>query len=115
MDRNSEFILGLIGGILGFFSAFFAIFIGEIDAAVSETGASAISGLGWAAFLFSTLAIVGAILVKSKTKIGAIMMIAAALGGLISISMFYLIPAALLLIAGIMGVVRKDRAVAKSP
>ncbi|UOR13807.1 DUF4064 domain-containing protein [Halobacillus amylolyticus] len=114
MKRNGEFIVGLLGGIIGLFSTFFALFIGAVDAAINEAGTSVISGLGWAAFLFSTLAIVGSALVKSKTKAGTIMMIVAALGGLVSIALFYVIPAILLLTAGIMGLVRKDKAAAKA-
>ncbi|UOQ92092.1 DUF4064 domain-containing protein [Halobacillus shinanisalinarum] len=114
MKRNGEFILGLIGGIIGLFSACFALLIGAFDLSINEVRTSVISGLGWAAFLFSISGIVGSVLVKSKTKVGTIIMISAALGGLVSIAWFYVIPAVLLLIAGIMGIVRKEKAVAKA-
>ncbi|MBM7552112.1 DUF4064 domain-containing protein [Thalassobacillus pellis] len=109
MNRTAEFVLGLIGGIFGFIGAIMALFLGGLDAALNSTGTSEISGLGWMAFLFSILAVVGAVVVRNKAKAGGIMLIIAAVGGLISISMFYLIPAVLIGIAGIMGVVRKDK------
>ncbi|GAB2555966.1 DUF4064 domain-containing protein [Gracilibacillus alcaliphilus] len=107
--RTTEFVLGLIGGIFGFFGAMFALFVGGIDAAFSETGTSEVTGLGWAAFLFSALAIVGSVVVKSKAKFGGILLLISAIGGLISISMFYLISAILIGIAGFMGVFKKDK------
>lgn len=107
MKRTTEFVLGLIGGIIGFGGAFFAIFFGAVDEAVS--GSSEVSGLGWAAFLFSILAIVGAVVVKFKAKVGGAMMLISGIGGLVSISLFYALPALLLLIGGLMGLFRKDR------
>ncbi|WP_117170090.1 DUF4064 domain-containing protein [Paraliobacillus sediminis] len=109
MSRTTEFVLGLIGGILGFFGAIIALFVGGLDAAFNETGSSSITGLGWSAFLFSALAIVGSVVVKSKAKLGGILLLVSAVGGLISISFFYLISAVLIGIAGIMGLVRKDK------
>lgn len=111
MKRTTEFVLGLIGGIFGFFGAFMALLIGGVDAAFASTGTSEIIGLGWAAILFSTLAIIGSVLVKSKAKFGGILMLISAIGGLICIYMFYLLPCILLLIAGIMGVARKEKKV----
>ncbi|GIO23925.1 DUF4064 domain-containing protein [Oceanobacillus sp. J11TS1] len=107
--RTTEFVLGLIGGIIGFGAAILALMIGGIDAAFSETGTSEISGLGWAAFLFSALAIVGSVVVKSKAKLGGILLLISAVGGLISISMFYLVSAILIGVAGLMGVIKKDK------
>ncbi|QHS24165.1 DUF4064 domain-containing protein [Virgibacillus sp. MSP4-1] len=111
MNRTVEFVLGLIGGIFGFFGAIIALFIGGVDAAVSD-GSSEITGLGWAAFLFSALAIVGSVVVRSKAKAGGILLIVSAIGGLISISAFYLISAVLIGIAGLMGIFKKDKTTA---
>ncbi|MFD1066967.1 DUF4064 domain-containing protein [Oceanobacillus locisalsi] len=107
--RTTEFVLGLIGGIIGFGAAILALMVGGIDAAFSESGTSEVTGLGWAAFLFSALAIVGSVVVKSKAKIGGILLLISAVGGLISISMFYLVSAVLIGIAGLMGVIKKDK------
>ncbi|RKJ65849.1 DUF4064 domain-containing protein [Butyricicoccus sp. 1XD8-22] len=109
MKRTPEFILGLLGGIFGFIGAIMALFIGGIDAAFSSTGESEVIGLGWGAVLFSIIAIVGCILVRTKDKIGGILMLVAAVGGIICISLFYLIPAILLVIAGVMALVRKPK------
>lgn len=109
MNRTAEFVLGLIGGIFGFIAAILALMVGGIDAAFSDSGTSEVTGLGWAAFLFSALAIVGSVVVRSKPKVGGILLIISAIGGFISIFMFYLISAVLIIIAGIMGVVRKDK------
>lgn len=106
--RTTEFVLGLIGGIFGFIGAILALFIGGVDAAFSDTGTSDVIGLGWAAFIFSALAIVGSVVVKSRAKVGGVLLLISAIGGLISISMFYLISAILIGIAGLMGVFKKD-------
>ena len=108
MSRTTEFVLGLIGGIFGFGGALFAIFFGAVDEAVSG-GTSEVTGLGWGAFLFSILAIVGAIVVKINPKIGGTLMLISGIGGLISISMFYVLATVFLVIAGLMGIFRKDK------
>lgn len=64
MSRVTEMVLGIIGGLIGFGGAFFALFVGSIDESVS--GSNQISGLGTSAFLFSALAIIGAITVNLK-------------------------------------------------
>lgn len=109
MKRTTEFVLGLIGGIFGILSAIVALFIGGVDAAFSSTGTSDIVGLGWSAVILSIVGIVGSVVVKSKAKFGGILMIISAIGGLISISMFYILPAVLLLIGGLMGVFKKNK------
>ncbi|MGD7063195.1 DUF4064 domain-containing protein [Bacillus altitudinis] len=108
MKRTTEFVLGLIGGIFGFFGAMSAIAFGGLDAAFSESGTSQITGLGWAAMLFSILAIVASVIVKKKAKLGGILLLVSAVGGIISISMFFILPAVLIIIAGCMGVFRKE-------
>ncbi|MBS4201856.1 DUF4064 domain-containing protein [Bacillus sp. FJAT-49732] len=109
MKRTTEFVLGLLGGIFGFIGAIMALLIGGVDAAISNSGESDIIGLGWAAIILSIVGIVGSAMVKGKPKVGGILMLIAAIGGIISISLFYLLPCVLLLIAGLMGVFRKDK------
>ena len=108
MVRTVEFTLGLIGGILGFFGALIALVIGGLGGAFGAEGASMIVNLGWAAMLFSILGIVGASLVKSKTKIGGWLMVVSAVGGGISISFFYLLSFVMLIIAGLMALLKKE-------
>lgn len=109
MKRTTEFVLGLIGGIFGLIGASTTLIIGGLDATFSSTGTSEIIGLGWFAILFSILGIVGSVVVKSKAKLGGWFMIISAIGGVICVSFFYIIPAILLLIGGVMGVARKDK------
>lgn len=103
MKRTTEFVLGLLGGIFGFIGAIIALFIGGVDAALSSSGDSEIIGLGWAAIFLSILGIVGAVLVKGKPRAGGSLMVISAVGGVYAISLFYLLPFVLLIIAGLMG------------
>ena len=107
--RIAEFILGLIGGIIGFIAALFALAVGGLGKAFNATGASTISTLGWFGLLFSILGIVGAVVVMSKPKLGGTFMVVSAIGGLISISWFYSLSFILLLIGGLMGILIKDK------
>ena len=110
MGRTTEFILGLIGGIFGFFGALIALMVGGIGSVVKASGASSMMGLGWGAIIFSIIGIVGATLVKSKPKLSGWIMIISAVGGLICISLFYLLPFVLLLLGGLMALIKKDKA-----
>ena len=107
MSRTTEMVLGLLGGIFGIGAAFFALFIGSIDEAVS--GSQEISGLGGSAFFFSALAIIGAILVKFKAKLAGWIMLISGIAILVSISLFGVLPALLLVPAGLMGIIRKEK------
>ncbi|SIR94931.1 Protein of unknown function [Bacillus cereus] len=110
MKRTAEFVLGLIGGIFGIICAFIALLIGGMGAAFEAEGANTIIGLGWGAVGLSILGIVGSVMVRGKAKVGGIMMTIAAIGGFICISIFFLLPGVLLLIGGLMGIFRKDKA-----
>lgn len=109
MKRTAEFVLGLIGGIFGFIGAILAITLGGIAGAFEVEGASSVSGLGWDAFILSIVGIIGCVIVRSKPKVGGILMLVAAVGGVICISLFYLVPGILLFIAGLMGLIRKEK------
>lgn len=110
MKRTAEFVLGLIGGFFGILCAFIALFIGGLGSALEADGANTVIGLGWGAVGLSVLGIVGSVMVRSKAKVGGIMMTVAAIGGFICISLIYLLPGVLLLIGGLMGIFRKDKA-----
>lgn len=110
MKRTAEFVLGLIGGIFGILCAFIALFIGGLGSALEADGANTVIGLGWGAVGLSILGIVGSVMVRGKAKVGGIMMTVAAIGGFICISAIYLLPGVLLLIGGLMGIFRKDKA-----
>lgn len=108
MARTIEFVLGLIGGIFGFFGAVIGLAIGGLGGAFGASEASTIMSLAWVAILFAILGIVGSVVVKSKAKLGGTFMLVSAIGGLICISFFYLLPFVLLLIGGLMGLIKKD-------
>jgi hypothetical protein len=108
--RKTEFVLGLIGGILGFFGALFALFFGGLGGAFGMDGASTIVGLGWGALAFSILGIVGSVTVMHKQRLGGVFMTVSAVGGLICISFFYSLAFILLIIGGLMGIFRKKDA-----
>lgn len=108
MSRTTEFVLGLIGSVFGFLGAIVALIFGEFEAAFSNTGSSSITGLGWSAFIFSILAILGTVFVKSKPKLGGSFMVIAAVGGFVSIFMFYMLSSILLIIGGLMGLFKKE-------
>lgn len=109
ITRTAEFVLGLLGGIFGLIAAVIALFIGGLGSALNLSGASTISGLGFLAIVASIIGIVGAAIVKSKTKVAGILMIIAAVVGIVAVSMFYILPAILLAIAGILALVKKEK------
>ncbi|ARI75626.1 hypothetical protein [Halobacillus mangrovi] len=107
MSRTTEMVLGILGGLIGFGGAFFALFVGSLDEALN--GSSELSGLGSSAFLFSATAIIGAIIVKFKAKLGGWIMLISGVAILVSISLFGVVPALLLIPAGLMGIIRKPK------
>ncbi|WP_124727912.1 DUF4064 domain-containing protein [Staphylospora marina] len=108
MKRTTEWILGLIGGILGVGGALFVISSGIADEVVIGGGA-VLSLLGWSALAAALVGIAGSVLVKSRASLGGALMLLSAVWDIISISLFYVLPALLLLIAGFMGVFRREK------
>ncbi|HLR04137.1 MAG TPA: DUF4064 domain-containing protein [Virgibacillus sp.] len=108
MNRTAEFVLGLIGGIFGIIAAIMAIFIGGIGEAFGAEGSGGVTVAGWLAVLLSVLGIIGSTLVRSRAKVGGILMVIAAVGGFISIFMFYLLSGILLLIGGLMALFKQE-------
>jgi hypothetical protein len=84
------------------------MFVGSIDAAFN--GHSDVIGLGVGAIILSVLGIIGSVVVKGKAKLGGAFMTIAAIGGVICVSMFYILPGILLIIAGLMGLFKKNKA-----
>ena len=108
MNRTTEFILGLIGGIFGILSGITALLVGGAFGALGASDSGTIVGGGVAAIIVSIMGIVGGIIAKNKAKLGGILMIIASVIGFISIFVFYILPGVLLLIGGIMCLARKD-------
>ncbi|MBS3144025.1 DUF4064 domain-containing protein [Candidatus Woesearchaeota archaeon] len=107
MKRTAEFTLGLIGGVFGIFFGLLSLLFGGVSAAFGM--GNEVLWLGFSAILFSILGIIGASIVKHKTKMAGWFMTIAAVCGVISISAFYIIPGALLLVGGLMALIRKER------
>lgn len=108
MARTAELILGLLGGVIGLLASIAALFFGGLGSALGAEGASQVIGLGWLAVLASIIGIVGAALVKSKTKLAGWLMIISAVVGLVAISAFYIISTLLLGLAGLLALLRKS-------
>ncbi|EOD00200.1 hypothetical protein [Caldisalinibacter kiritimatiensis] len=109
-SRTTEKVLGIIGGIFGMFGGFFASFMGAMGEAFSGDSGG-LGGLGASAFVFSILGIVSACLVYSKTKFAGWGLIISAVGIIISISLFGVIPGILFLISGIMTLAKKEKTI----
>lgn len=105
MKRTAEFVLGLIGGIIGLFISL-PTFILMGFAPVYDT----ITSIAWVtngiATVLAIVAIVFACLVNKKTKLSGILMIITGVG-LFLCNFLNIIPAILLLVAGIMSLARK--------
>ncbi|MGL5648104.1 MAG: DUF4064 domain-containing protein [Clostridium sp.] len=110
MKRTTEFVLALLGGIFGIFGAFGALMIGGIGQAFQASGSESVTVTGWIALIVSIVAIVFSVILKtpSKTKLSGIILIICAVVGFICIFMFYILPAVLILIAGIMCLIKKN-------
>jgi len=106
MSRTTSFVLGLIGGILGFFFALLAFVFLGIGTAF---GAENVTGLGISAIFASLVGIVGAVIVKYHHKLGGWIMILSAIWGTISISVGYILPGLLLLLGGIIGLKKETK------
>ncbi|WP_323687729.1 MULTISPECIES: DUF4064 domain-containing protein [Listeria] len=109
MSRKKEFVLGLIGGIIGILTAILVMTVGGAASLFEADGADSVTTTGFIALLFSILGLVGACIVKKHHLLGSTFMISAALGGTISISLFYIVPLVLFAIAGLMGMIRGGR------
>ncbi len=101
--QTTSFILGLMGGIFGFFGGIFALGVGGIGEAFNLNDAGTLTALGIVAILFSIVAIISSVLVKTKPKLGGWIMLFSGIIILFAISLFGLLPSVLLIIGGIIG------------
>jgi hypothetical protein len=107
IKRNVEFIFSLIASILGFGSGVFVLAFGGL---ASVFGASSgIMVLGIAGIIFSIIGFVSCAIVKDQAKLAGTMMLVAGFGGAIVNGGFYLLPAIMFLIAGIIALVKHDK------
>ena len=105
VGRVGEMVLAIIGGVFGIIAGVFGLFVGGIQSAV-HSGGSNVAINGGFAIGFSALAIVAAFFVWSKSKLAGWMLVVSAIGGLISVSAYYILPFILLIIAGLMCLLR---------
>ncbi|WP_239257391.1 Ltp family lipoprotein [Listeria ilorinensis] len=106
ISRKTEFVLGLIGGILGSLTAIMVMTVGGAASLFAAEGAGSVTTIGFIALLFSILGLVGACMVKKYHLLGGTFMVAAAIGGTISTAFFYSVPLVLFAIAGLMALIR---------
>ncbi|MBC6972458.1 DUF4064 domain-containing protein [Bacillus sp. Xin] len=114
MKRKIEFILGIIGGILGILISLLIMFIGYLnelgpvlESSTGEVPTNKNMILGLISLVISILGIVGSMLIKTKEGIGSLIMIVAAISGFICISVLYILPGIFLLISSLMIIFRK--------
>ena len=98
-SRTVELILGIIGGIFGLIGGVFALMFSAFAPSVGSLGISAV--------LASIVGIIAAAYVMQNAKWGGIILILSAVWLLISISVFGVLGAVLLGLAGLLAVIRK--------
>lgn len=104
-ERTAEFILGLIGGIFGIIVAPSLFFLGII---LLPWGGGMYLAPAIGGGLLSILGLIGAAFVKSHARPASIaMLISGGLGLVVGLGLW--IGALLLLVAGIIGLIRKER------
>jgi len=97
-SRTIELVLGIVGGIFGLLGGIFAVIFGIF--------ASEITGLGISAILASIVGIVGSAYLLKDPKWGGIILVISAVWLLISISLFGVLGAVLLGLAGLLALLR---------
>jgi hypothetical protein len=108
MARTAEMVLGIIGGIFGIVVGLAEGAIGGLGEALNVHGATGLYGFAVLTIIASIIGIVGAALVGTRAKTAGALMIAAVILGLIGgLLFFFILPAILLGIAGILALVRK--------
>lgn len=110
---RAEFLLGLVGGLVGILMGALAIFLGGAEAVVENIENSTIVAKGWGAVFLSLIGIAASFISKNKPKLGGAFMLGAAIGGFLCIYMFYVMPGVLLGVAGLIALNNK-RVEAKS-
>ncbi|MBC1827082.1 hypothetical protein HCJ02_01985 [Listeria seeligeri] len=101
INRKTEFVLGIIGGIVGIVAAI------SVMRFVSPMEYVSVDKLGFVALLFSIFGMIGASITKKNHLLGGTIMISAALSGMmLSITLANIISTVLFAIAGLMAVIR---------
>ena len=111
-ERTAEFILGLIGGILGLLAVPGFFFLGGLSAAFG--GPATLVGWAIGGGILSAVGLVGAAFVKSRPRPAAVMMLISGVLGLF-VALGFWVGALLLLVAGIIALIRKEKPVQPPP
>ena len=98
--KVAALIIGIFGSMAGFIGGILGLIVGGIDAAFG--GSTEIAWLGFGAIGMSVVGLVGAALSMAKPRVAAGLMVASAVLGTIFISLFYVVAAALLIIAALL-------------
>ena len=113
-ERTAEFIIGLIGGILGIVVAPGIFFLGGLIGAFGLRAGMAVAEGAVAGAVLSIIGLVGVAFVKSHPKAAGLMMVGSGLLGLF-VALGLWVGALLLLVAGIIALVRKEKKVPPPP
>lgn len=94
-------ILGILGGVLGIAAGFIAIFVGGAGMLLAAQMESVL-WLGSIGAVLGAVGIFGGSIATSNPPLAIALMIIAGLGGFVAVSLFWLLPGALLLIGALM-------------
>lgn len=101
MKQKRMFKLALAGCVLGIVAAVLSRF--NVVPLIQVRDISFLT-----AFIFPVVAIVGCYLMKAKPIVGGFSLLVSAAGGIIFLSIFYIIPAAFLVISGFFSILLKE-------
>ena len=104
--RFIALFLGVLGSGVGVIAALVAMTVGGISAIFSISDVTFLGGLGAGGLSF--VAFVAAVLTIGKPKVGALIMLAVAVGGVMLISMLYMPAAVLLVLAALFAFASND-------
>jgi len=107
-ERTAEFILGLVGGILGLVAAPILFLAGGILAAFGLSSGVTLVGVSVVGGILSIIGLIGAAFVKSHPRASGVMMLLSGLLGIFVVLGFWL-GALLLLVAGIIALLRREK------
>jgi len=108
VERTAEFILGLIGGIIGIIAAPILFFVGAFIAFLGGPGE--LLGYAFAGGVLSVVGLIGAAFVKSRPKISGVIMVVTGVLGLF-VALGFWMGALLFIVAGIVALIRKEKKV----
>jgi hypothetical protein len=86
--RTGAIVLGIVAGLAGLVSAVLALMIGGVGATFEAHGVTQVLASGWSVLVFSLLGLIGSALWIAKPHLAALIMAAAGVAIVFSISMF---------------------------